>query len=87
MNEIKGKSEKAQDIKTDFVAYIKERLKEKQQLLSNVCRKNQKLLDGPVHRKKGTFTKSSLAPLAMKNSSQQLETNTNELTKFRSNTK
>ena len=39
-----------------------------------------------VHRTKDTFTKSSLVTLEMKNISQQLETNTNELTKFRSNT-
>ena len=67
LNEIKGKSEKTQDIKTDLVEYIKERSKEKQQILSNVIRKNKNLLDSPVHRKKDTFTKSRLVTLEMKN--------------------
>ena len=58
LSEIKGNSEKAQDIKTDLAEYIKERSKDKQQIISNICRKNQKLLDSPVHRKKNTFTKS-----------------------------
>ena len=74
MNEIKGKSEKAQDVKTAFVEYIKERSKEKQQILSNVCRKNQKLLDVPV--KRNTFKESSLVTLEMNDSYKKLETST-----------
>ena len=78
--------QKAQDSKTDFVEHIKECTKGKTQLLSNIIRKNKKVLDVLVHRKKDTFTKASLVTLDMKNISQQLETNTNELTKFRLNT-
>ena len=55
LNEINRKSEKVQDIKTDLVEYINERSKEKQQILSNIIRKNQKVLDVLVHRKKRHF--------------------------------
>merc|ERR1712238_602783 len=49
-------------------------------------RKNHKLLDVPIKRKKDTVTESSLVTLEMKESSQQLDTSTIELTKFRSST-
>ena len=73
------------DIKLNLVEYIKECSKEQQQILSHVNRKNHKLLDVPIKRKKDTVTESSLVALEMKESSQQLETRTIELTKFRSN--
>ena len=60
--------------------------KKQKQILSNVIRKNQKLLDVPVHRTKYTSTESSLVTLKMKDSYKQLETSTIELTTFRSNT-
>ena len=85
MNDLREISENESDIKPDLVEYIKECSKEQQQILSNDIRKNQKVLDVLVHRKKDTFTESSLAPSAMKNSSQQLKSSTIELTKFRSN--
>ena len=86
LNEIKGKSENAPNIKTDFVEYIKECSNEQQQILSNDIRKNQKLLDVPVKSKNYTFIGSSLVTLEMKESNQQSETRTIEHTKFRSNT-
>ena len=70
LNDLREISENAPDIKLDLVEYIKECSKEKEQILLNDIRKNQKVLDVLVKRKKDTFTKSSLAPLAMKNSSQ-----------------
>merc|ERR1712238_363657 len=73
------------DIKLDLVKYIKECSKEQQQILSPDNRKNHKLLDNPIKRKKDTVTESSLVTLEMKESSHQLDTSTIELTKFRSN--
>merc|ERR1712238_540488 len=64
------------DIKLDLVEYIKECSKEQQQILSPDNRKNHKLLDVPIKRKKDTVTESSLVTLEMKESSQQLDTNT-----------
>merc|ERR1712238_435219 len=64
------------DIKLDLVEYIKECSKEQQQILSPDNRKNHKLLDVPIKRKKDTDTESSLVTLEMKESSQQLESNT-----------
>merc|ERR1712238_142906 len=64
------------DIKLDLVKYIKECSKEQQQILSPDNRKNHKLLDVPIKRKKDTVTESSLVTLEMKESSQQLESST-----------
>merc|ERR1712238_556427 len=64
------------DIKLDLVEYIKECSKEQQQILSPDNRKNHKLLDVPIKRKKDTVTESSLVTLEMKESSQQLESST-----------
>merc|ERR1712238_297426 len=58
------------------MGYIKECSKEQQQILSPDNRKNHKLLDVPIKRKKDTVTESSLVTLEMKESSQQLESNT-----------
>ena len=73
------------DIKLDLVEHIKECSKEEQQILFPDNRKNHKLLDVPVKHKKDTVTESSLVTLEIKESSQQLETSTIELTKLRSN--
>ena len=85
MNELRETSEHTPDIKLDLEEYIKECTKKQQQILSTDHRKNHKLLDVPIKRKKDTVTESSLVALEMKESSQQLETRTIELTKFRSN--
>merc|ERR1712161_72298 len=64
------------DIKLDLVEYIKECSKEQQQISSSDNRKNHKLLDVPIKRKNDTDTESSLVTLEMKESSQQLQSNT-----------
>ena len=86
MNKINDRADNAPDTKFHLVEYIKECSKEQQQILSTDIRKNQKILDVPVKRKKDTFTESSLVTLEMKDSYKKLETSTIELTKFRSNT-
>ena len=55
-------------------------------IISTDNRKNQKLLDIPIKRKKDTIAESHLITLEKKESYQQLETSTIEFTKFRSNT-
>ena len=85
LNDLREISENSPTIKIDLVEYIKDCSKEQQPILSNDSRKNQKLLDLLVKRKKDTFTESSLVTLERKNNYQQLETSSNELTKFRSN--
>ena len=74
------------DIKLDIVEHIKECSIEQQQILYYGNRKNHKLLDASIKRKKDTVTESSLVILEMKKSSQQPETKKIELTKFKSNT-
>ena len=86
LDELRETSENTPDIMLDLVEYIKERSKEQQQqILSTDNRKNQKLSDVPIKNKQDTVTESSLVTLEMKDSSQQLETSTIKLTKFRSN--
>ena len=85
LNDLREISENSPTIKIDLVEYIKDCSKEQQPILSNDSRKNQKLLDLLVKRKKDTFTESSLVTLERKNNYQQLETSSIELTKFRSN--
>ena len=74
------------DIKLDVVEYIKEGSTEQQQLLPHDNRKNHNRLDASIKRTKDTVKESSLVILEMKESSQQLEISTIELTKIRSNT-
>ena len=71
------------DIKPDIVEYIKEGPIEQQQLIHHDNRKNHKLLDASIKRKKYTFKESSLVILDMTESSQQLEISKIELTKIR----
>ena len=86
MDELREISENTPDIKLDLVEYIKECSKKQQQILSIDNRKNHKLLDILIKRKKDTFTESSVVTLDMKENYQQLKTRTIELTKSRSNT-
>ena len=86
LNEVRAPSENTSDIKLDLVEYINECSKEQQQILSTDIHKNHKLLAVPIKRKKDTIAESHLITLEKKESYQQLETSTIELTKFRSNT-
>ena len=86
LHELRETSENTSDIKIDIVEYIKECSKEQQQILSIDNRKNHKLLNVSIKRKKDNVTEPRLDTLDKKESYQQLDTSTIKITKFRSNT-
>ena len=85
MKELRETSKNTSDNKLDLVEYIKECPKEQQRTVTTDNRKNQELLAVPIKRKKDNIAESHLITLEMKESHQQLETSTIEVTKFRAN--
>ena len=86
MSERSFYNELSPEIELDIVECIKDCSIEQQQRLSHDNHKNHNLLDASIKSNKDNVKESSLVILQMQESSQQLETSTIELTKFRSNT-